>query len=234
MGNNVTFLHSGAAWPSKLARRIKPLAASLRFFLLVVLGSFLGSIPAQASNPILQVSGSTVPFAIDDFDGDGRPNLAIVEPGSNGSSLSIYRIQVQLGDGGWQSTDMVAPSGGLRLAARDVNGDGIPDLIVSLAWREEPFAVLLNDGHASFSQADPSSFQRVSGRHEHSLNGYSPGLADTVAIRPQAPVGDLSGSEYLLHPRPVTGFIPQTNSGSFLSALLVSLPGRAPPRPSIT
>src|SRR6267143_4169423 len=223
MGNNVNLLLSSAAWRSKLARRIKPLPASLRFLLLVLLGSFFfGSIPAQASNVILPVSGPRVPFAIADFDGDGIPNLAIVQPGSYSSSLSLYRVQVQLGDGGLQSTDLVAPSGGLRLAARDVNGDGTPDIIVSLAWQDRPIAVLLNDGHAAFSVTDPTSFPSASGGTGNTLNGYSPGRADTVAIRPQSPVGDFSGSQYLLHPRPAVGFIPLANSASFLSALLVS------------
>jgi hypothetical protein len=233
MGNNVTLLVSGVTWRSKLARRINPLPASLRFLLLVLLGSFLGSIPAQASNVILPVSGSRVPFAIADFDGDGRPNLAIVQPGSYSSSLSIYRVQVQLGDGGLQSTDLVAPSGGLGIAARDVNGDGIPDLIVSLAWREEPLAVLLNDGHAAFSVVDPSSFPSASGGSEKTLNGNLPSQTDTVATPPRSPIGDFSGSQYLLHPSPATGSIPRTNSVSFLSALLVSLQGRAPPEPSL-
>jgi len=40
---------------------------------------------------------------------DGRPNLATVEPVSNSPLLTIYRIQVQLGDGGRQSTEILDP-----------------------------------------------------------------------------------------------------------------------------
>jgi len=223
---------SDVTWRSKLARRVVPLPAAVRLCLLVLVGSFFGSIPAQASSVRFPVSGSKLPFAIDDFDMDGRPNLATVEPASGSPSLTIYRIQVQLDDGGRQSTDILAPSGGLRLTARDVNGNGTPDLIVSLAWREEPFAVLLNDGHASFSLADPSSFPGISDGSGETLNCKSPPQTDTVATTSRLPVGDFSGSKYLLHASPARGCIPRANSASFSSLILGSLLGRAPPIPS--
>jgi len=219
-------------WRTKLARRMILLPAALRVCSLVLVGSFFGSIPAQASNVSSPVIGHAFTFAIDDFDMDGRPNLATVEPVSNSPSLTIYRIQVQLGDGGRQSTEILAPSGGLRLTAHDVDGNSIPDLIVSLAWREGSFAVLLNDGHASFSLADPSSFPRVSGESGETLNGKSPPQTDTVATPSKLPVGDLSGFEYLLQPRPDTSSIPRANFATLGSLLLESLLGRAPPTPS--
>ena len=219
-------------WRTKLARRMILLPAALRVCSLVLVGSFFGSIPAQASNVSSPVIGHAFTFAIDDFDMDGRPNLATVEPVSNSPSLTIYRIQVQLGDGGRQSTEILAPSGGLRLTAHDVDGNSIPDLIVSLAWREGPFAVLLNDGHASFSLADPSSFPRVSGESGETLNGKSPPQTDTVATPSKLPVGDLSGLQYLLHRTSDTSSIPRANFATLSSLLLESLLGRAPPTPS--
>ena len=218
---------------SKLAGRLIPLFASLRGCLLVLVASFFSTIPAQASNVSLPTTGHRLDFAIADFDGDGRPNLATIEPGSNSPSQSIYRIQVQLGDGGVRSVDLVALSGGLRIAADDVNGDGIPDLIVSLAWREGPVAVLLNDGHASFSLADSSSFPGVSGGSGKTLNGEElPPPTDTVATPPKLPVGDFSGWKYLLHARRETDFLPRANFARISNLLLVSLLGRAPPTPS--
>jgi hypothetical protein len=220
---------SDVPWRTKLARRIIPLPAALRVCLLVLIGCLFGSIAAQAGSVSSPATGPRLTFAIDDFDMDGRPNLATVEPVSNSPSLAIYRIQVQLGDGRRQSTEILAPSGGLRLTARDVDGNGIPDLILSLAWREGPFAVLLNDGHASFSLADPSSFPRVSGGSGETLNGTSPPQTDTVATPPKLPVGDLSGLEYLLQPRPDTSSITRANFATLCSLLLESLLGRAPP-----
>ena len=220
---------SDVPWRTKLARRMIPLPAALRVCLLVLVGSFFGSIPTQASNVSSAVTRPRLTFAIDDFDMDGRPNLATAEPVSNSPSLTIYRIQVQLGDGGRQSTEILAPSGGLRLTARDVDGNSIPDLIVNLAWREGPFAVLLNDGHAFFSLADPSSFPRVSSGSGETLNGKSRPQTDTVATPSKLPFGDLSGLKYLLQPRPDTSSIPRANFATLSSLLLESLLGRAPP-----
>jgi len=218
---------------SKLARRLIPLRASVRVCLLVLVACFFTSIPAQASNASLPTTGHRLDFAIADFDGDGRPNLATTESGWNSPSQSIYRIQVQLGDGGLRSVDLVAPSGGLRIAAGDVNGDGSPDLIVSLAWREGSVAVLLNDGHASFSLADSSSFPGVSGGYGKSLNGEElPPQSDTVATPPKLPVVGFPGSKYLVHARQATDFLPRANFARISNLLLVSLLGRAPPTPS--
>jgi FG-GAP-like repeat len=230
----VNLLLSGLPWRSKLARRIDPLPTWLHFCLLVLLGSFFGSIPAQASSVILPVSGSRLPFAVDDFDGDLHPDVATVQQVSNNSSntITIYKVQLELSAAGRQSIQLVGPAGGLRIVARDVNGDGVPDIVVSAAWREEPLAFLLSDGRGAFSLAEPSSFPGASGRSENTLNCNLPRPTDTVAIPRQSPVGNLSGSQYLLHLSPAAGSIPRANSVSFLSALLVSLPGRAPPKPS--
>src|ERR1700682_4115252 len=219
-------------WRSKLVRRIIPLPAALRVCLLVLVGSFFGSIPARGSNVSLPVSGSRLPFAIDDFDGDRRPDLASVQPVSRNSSGTIYRVQFQLSAAGPQSIHLVGPSGGLRIATRDVNGDDFPDVIVSSAWRDEPLAVLVNDGRGAFSLADPTSFPRAFGGSGKTLSGKLPPQADTVATTPRLPVGDFSGSEYLLHASPARGSIPRANTASFRSLILGSLLGRAPPIPS--
>ena len=220
---------SDVPWRTKLARRIIALPAALRVCLLVLVGSFFGSIPAQASNVSLPVSGPRLPFAIDDFDGDHRPDLASIQQVSNNSSGTIYRVQFQLSAAGPQSIHLVGPSGGLRITTGDVNGDDIPDLIVSSAWREETLAVLVNDGRGAFSLADPASFPRTSGGSGKTLTATSPPQTDTVATASKVPVGDFSGSKYLLHPSPATGPIPRTNFATLRSLLLESLLGRAPP-----
>jgi hypothetical protein len=221
-------------WRSKLARRIIPLPVALRVCLLVLVGSFFAGIPAQAqaSNVSLPVSGSRLAFAIDDFDGDLRPDLASVQPVSKNSSGTIYRVQFQLSAAGQQSIPLVGPSGGLRIATRDVNGDDFPDVIVSSAWREEPLAVLVNDGRGAFSLTDPTSFPRAFGGSGKALNAKLPPQTDTVATTSRLPVGDFSGTKYLLHASPARGSIPRANSASFRSLILGSLLGRAPPIPS--
>ncbi len=214
---------------SKLVRRMIPLPAALKLCLRVLVGSFFGSIPAQASNVSLPISGTRLPFAIDYLDGDHRPDLASVQQISNSSSATIYRIEFQLSATGQQSIHLVGPSGGLRIATRDVNGDGIPDLIVSLAWREEPLGVLVNDGRGAFSLAALSSFPRTFAGSGKTLNCKLPQQTDTVATPTKLPVGDFSGSKYLLHPSPATGSIQRANFATLCSLLLESLLERAPP-----
>jgi len=210
--------------------RMIPLPAALRLCLLGLVGSFFGSIPAQASNVSLPISGTRLPFAIDDLDGDHRPDLASVQQISNSSSATIYRVEFRLSATSQQSIHLVGPSGGLRIATRDVNGDDIPDLIVSVAWREEPLGVLVNDGRGAFSLAALSSFPRAFGGSGKTLNcKLPPPQTDTVATPTKLPVGDLSGFEYLLQPRPDTSSIPRANFATLCSLLLESLLGRAPP-----
>src|SRR5207302_3284923 len=119
-------------------------------------------------------------------------------------SVTIYRVEFQLSATGQQSIHLVGPSGGLRIATCDVNGDDIPDLIVSVAWREEPLGVLVNDGRGAFSLAALSSFPRAFGWSGKTLNCKLPPQTDSVATPPKLPVGDFSGSKYLLHPSPAT------------------------------
>ena len=232
MGNNLRFLLSGVPWRTKLARRINPRPGSLRVFLLVLFGSFLACIPAQASNVSLLATGSRLPFAIDDFDGDLRPDVATVQRVSNNSSNTIYKVQLEFSAGVLQSIHLVGPTGGGRIVTRDVNGDDTSDIIVSSVWREESFAVFLNDGRGAFSLADPASIPRVFGGSEKTLNDNLPPQTDSFAIRPQSPIEDFSGSRYLLHPSPAAGSITRANSVSFLSGLLVSLPGAYLQNPS--
>lgn len=222
---------SGMSCQRQIAKRTNPLHPSLRICLLVLLGSFFGGTAAQAIDADVLATGSGLPFAIADFDGDLHPDLVSVQSGSNSSSVTSYRVQIQLSAGGRQSINLAGPSGGLRIAARDVDGDRIPDLIVSSAWREEPLAVLLNNGRGAFSWANPSLFSRASGKFEKTLICELPRPTDTVATPPQSSVTDFSGTKYLLHPSPAAGSVPRPNSASFLSPLLVSLLGRAPPKP---
>jgi len=218
-------------WRNQLVRRIDRLHHSPRICFLVLFGSFFGSTAAYANNLVVPFSRAGLPFAIADLDGDQSPDLASAQSESDSSPLASYKVRLQLSAAGQQSIRLVGPSGGLRIATRDLNGDDIPDLIVSSAWRGETFAVLVNDGRGTFSLADPSSFPRASGGSGTTLNGKLPPQTDTVATPRKLPVGDLSGSKYLLRLRPATGSIPRAKFATFSSLLLESLLGRAPPTP---
>lgn len=95
-------------------------------------------------------------FAFGDFDGDRHSDLATVETIRVTSLHTRYWISFQLSTGHPQAIGVTAPSGGLALVARDVNGDSAVDLVLLTAGREKPVAVLLNDGAGNFAIGDPA------------------------------------------------------------------------------
>jgi len=122
-------------------------------------------------------------FAIADFDGDRKPDLATVEiQKGNSSSNTQYSIRLQLTAGGVQVFGVSAPAGGLQIVARDVNGDDALDVLVSTAWQHKQVAVLLNDGHGKFTLADPGAFQQTLRNSQADWSGATTQIYDNAAI----------------------------------------------------
>lgn len=116
-----------------------------------------GAIAEPAQDAFAQAGEWNSHFAIGDFDGDSQPDLATVQGGS-GRSGTRYWIRLEFGTGLRDSIGVIAPSGGLHITSRDVNGDHFLDLVISTAWQHRPVAVLLNDGHGKFTLRDPAQF----------------------------------------------------------------------------
>ena len=85
-------------------------------------------------------------------------DVARVESGRSEFPNTEYWIRLRLSAANWESIRLVGPAGGLELSARDVNGDATVDLVVSTAWSNRPVAIYLNDGHGTFTHADPAGF----------------------------------------------------------------------------
>jgi hypothetical protein len=218
--------------PSSIANRSGAFHPSLRNFLLVLFGSlFVNSVARTENSPATRPSfGPT--FAIADFDGDLRPDFATIQWGSNSSSQTDYWIQLQFSTGESRSIRVVGPMGGLRIAARDVNQDHLPDLVVSSAGQEKPLAIFLNDGRGVFYKVDPSAFPKAADRSETVLDSTLPQLTETLAAPPRPLTGRFLQARYLPDFRDAAGGAPRMNSRSVLSPCLVSFPGRAPPKAS--
>jgi hypothetical protein len=140
---------------SAFAKR-SSLARYLRLFALI--GLFASTARA---NVIPIPTGSIHPhlsFAFSDFDGDLRPDSVVVHAGRSGSGWTEYWIVFRFAAGEIQAFHVIGKSGGVQLAARDVNGDQAPDVIVTTEMYREPIAVLLNDGHGGFSQTDVDAY----------------------------------------------------------------------------
>jgi hypothetical protein len=135
----------------------------VRHALLVLCVALFAWHPAQAARRRdVERKGAIRPaganFAIADFDGDSLPDFATVQPGPAMASRTNYWIHFKLSLGNQQSFAVSAPTGGLQIASRDVNGDSFLDLIISTRISNEPVAVLLNDGRGNFRLADTLAF----------------------------------------------------------------------------
>jgi len=224
-------VHSHALWSRRTASWQGHYISALRICFLGLVLLLLGSSRVLGSEG-QSVPALGLPFAIADFNGDLRPDFVSVHTDSNRSSLANYIVEVRYSAGGGQSIPLLGPSGGLRIVARDVNGDKSPDIVVSLAWRKEPYLVLLNDGHGVFSLADPSFFSDTGGGAEKRFDSNSLSVTESLAVPPQRSVGELSGGGYSLHAGLTTGSILPAHCASIISSLQASRPGRAPPKHS--
>ncbi len=123
----------------------------------------------------------TTHFAIADFDGDNLPDLASVHVGQGSSRSTRYWIAFHLSGGSGHTVGITAPTGGLQITSRDVNGDSFPDVIVTTAWTNKPVAILLNDGFGNFTASNPSEFQSAFTASETSWTFAADEIRDATA-----------------------------------------------------
>ena len=213
---------------SRRAPRILFLWLSLLLLVGLAEGSRAEAADIQQRGPVTSV-GPGPQFAIADFDGDVRPDLASIQAGSNSSGKTDYWIQLQLTAAGRQSFRLVAPAGGLWIEARDVNGDHAVDLVLGTAWFNQPVAIFLNNGHGSFSRVEPAAFPGAFSECKTIWGSASNQAIDAVGVPPQSRAGTYSEARGLLHGRSPTCSIPPSSSKFVVSPLLVSHAGRAPP-----
>ena len=219
---------------SRIAERTGQVHAPLFVGLLALLGVLIGGGTTRSNNSNVFVAGHGLPaamdpFAIDDFDGDLAPDIASAQPISSNSSGTNYIIQLQFGSGKRLSICLTAPWGDVRIVARDVNADRIPDLIISSAWTEEHYAVLINDGNGAFSRVDPSSVQALPQKSKHRLRGPRAQPSETAATSRPSAEQDFAKAKCVGHSHATEGLVNRPDSVSIRCPLLVSLPGHAPP-----
>lgn len=104
--------------------------------------------------------GSTQ-FAIADFDGDRRPDLALLRTISDGSPTSQYSVDFNFSTGHKPAISFVGPSGGMQISPRDVNGDKFADLVVTSLLDSRFAVIFLNDGKGNFVTAKTSDYPRA-------------------------------------------------------------------------
>ncbi len=127
--------------------------------LTVLLGNGAGGFAAAPGSPVT-LGATAVSVAVGDFNGDGRPDLAV---GCYEGALALL-----LGDGTGAFTPAPGSPFGLggplnSLAVADFNGDGRPDLAVAnhgaiVTGGSDTVWVLLGNGRAGFAQAAGNPF----------------------------------------------------------------------------
>jgi hypothetical protein len=170
-------------------------------------------------------------FAIADFDGDRKLDLATVEAQRGSSSNTTrYSIRLQLTAGAAQVFGVIAPAGGLQIVARDVNGDNAPDVLVSTAWLHKQVAVLLNDGHGNFKLADPAAFPSALWESIGNWNfGHLPLCESSVLVRFEHRAGELGRASKFQKAIAEIGRACPADSGGVKKLFVFASLGRAPP-----
>jgi hypothetical protein len=215
---------------SGIQRRIGQ-AALLGLVCLLIPACRLGAqdVPAQERRGL---SVANPDFAIADFDGDRKPDLATVEMERGISpARAHYSIRLKLTSGDSQVLGVIAPAGGLQIVARDVNGDHMLDLLVSTAWQHEQIAVFLNDGHGNFTLAPTGEFSALSyGAHAECSSSNIP-TGDSVALLRCQTSGDAGqGTSRCKSASCQVGLTSRLILRDSARVHLFSLLGRAPPR----
>ena len=202
---------------------------------LLILLSFIGlvernaSAEAVAQNAPASAIGQGLPFAVADFDGDFRFDLASIESWPNNSGTTDYWIQLQLSAVGRQSIRFVGAPGGLRLEARDVNKDRAVDLVLVNAWSREPVAILLNDGRGGFSRVEPNAFPEAFTNLATTWSSTPDGALDAFGVPLQSRAGACWNPRVLPQFHQRADAILAGSAELFLGCLLNSHAGRAPP-----
>jgi hypothetical protein len=209
-------------------RTLRNLCASA-LFLLGLIRAGRATANTDVQNPRTATAGPGLPFAIADFDGDLRPDLASVQSGANSSGNTAYKIQLQLSTAGRQSIELVGPAGGLRIEARDVNGDHAVDLVLTTAWFRQPVAIYLNDGHGGFSRVKPDAFPGAFSESNTTRTSTTNLAADAVGVPPQSGAGIRTTERDSLHDHSPERLTSVPTAGFSTNPFLVSQPGRAPP-----
>jgi hypothetical protein len=197
-------------------------------FLAFVRGGLCASRVNGPQHPPSALAGPGLQFAIADFDGDHRPDLATLQTCQDCSAVGSYWIQLQLSAAGPQSIHIFGPPGGLVVEARDVNGDHAVDLVLFTTWFRQPVAVLLNDGHGRFTAATPAAFPEAFQQSLRTSFYSQQHLPGPIGALTQSRLGVCTETP-LSHSLSATRFRSPFTSAIFLPSYVLSNRGRDPP-----
>jgi hypothetical protein len=137
-----------------------------------------GRVPAGPPPPLRSLEH--VGWAVADFDGDSRPDMAITKMEAQGAGY-VYWLELDLStshadDPAQQNSGfpfIASSMFGLHLTPRDVDGDHDLDIVVSIGFARQPVAVWINDGQGGFEEGDLAAYPALSSREELSFSPQS-------------------------------------------------------------
>lgn len=204
------------------------LCASLLLFLLPIAHSGMDHPTTLLVRSALE-KGSTH-FAIADFDGDLKPDLAMVQVTRDGAPQTEYSLELKFSSGPRPPICLIGPAGGLQISPQDVNGDKIADLVITSQLDAEFVAILLNDGKGNFTHAQSSDYPQVGKRGQSRMSAPADPAAYQVAVGQSSdPIGDEVRRRAWIRARVALSVLaaapPQIPPGS----IVLLNAGRAPP-----
>jgi len=157
---------------------------AILLLLIVILCSAPTLVAAVSEYPSQHPRIATAYFAIADFDGDQRPDLATVRAERTSQPFTCYSIHLKFSGSPDSALNLIAPGGGLEILARDVNGDALTDLVVITATDSRLVAVLVNDGHGKFTVAKPGAFPEIQQQSDCGVSTQNIFVADQSTLPP--------------------------------------------------
>jgi hypothetical protein len=119
-------------------------------------------------------------WAVADFDGDSRPDMAITKMEAQGAGY-VYWLEFDLSTRRPSDSTQQLPGFpviassmfGLHLTPRDVDGDHDLDIVVTMGFARQPVAVWINDGQGGFEEGDLAAYPALTCLEELSLSSQS-------------------------------------------------------------
>jgi hypothetical protein len=87
--------------------------------------------PTAGTNRLFNVQNAPSALAAPDLDGDGRPDLAIVNTATPSVTVRVSSAQAANLFPGGENTALTAGTLPVRIASGDFDGDGLPDLVTA-------------------------------------------------------------------------------------------------------
>jgi hypothetical protein len=216
------------SWSGLAKRAVLPLILVWLFSAgILIRGKSPGQWESSDSAGMEHTSGS---FAIADFDGDQKPDIASVKSDRTERNTTSYSIHFKLSEGVQPAIGIIARTGGLELFWRDVNGDDALDLVVRTSLDSSLVAVLLNDGHGRFAQAPPENFPGLKKEPEFCLTTQIQLPRDGVSSLPSRTTSGEHNDQTLgVLLQPFHAILGERNNHSYGEHLDESSAGRSPP-----